>query len=321
MDSILAPPLTEEELSEWQIDFSLLPGDEFMTSDDEGPPDMTGPGDRETVLPPGDRREGIRHPYTYVHGKRACACLAAVVPIVEKNLRDLGVIKHDLSGLITQGSYNGKRVHASAGTHSGGGVWDVKWSLVNSDAKKQTWMKAGIIPFDRQTIDAPVSKWPPHGHIVVAGCPHRARSAAEQEKAARLGLNGLANRGCFRGHCGRIITWTEAMHPSPPPPPPPPPPRDPTPKPWPHIGEDGDRGPQTMDRLRMQLKLKPTGSGDWSHWDVIALLIWLGEPCTDTAVITPIALLKLQHRVGAKPTGRWDEATTRHLQHYLNQNR
>lgn len=200
--------------------------------------------------------------------------------------------------------------------------WDVKSRLVDTDDKKRAWARAGIIPFDRRTSDAPVSKWPNHGHVVVAGCTHRTPSAKEQEKAARLGRNALRNDKPFRGNCGPIITWQEALDqqsdvvvvtPEIP--------RCSTPKPWPLIAEDGKLGPRTMDRLRMQLDLAPTGSGQWSHWDVDALLLWLCEPCTKPAVISAVAVLKLQYRVKTKADGNWGPVTTRALQKYLNKYR
>ena len=42
-----------------------------------------------------------------VRGKRACACMAVAILRVEAGLRALGVIKVDLSGLVTQGAWNG----------------------------------------------------------------------------------------------------------------------------------------------------------------------------------------------------------------------
>lgn len=147
-------------------------------------------------------------PIRWVRGKRACACWEQVVPIIERELIALGAIKSDLSGLITQGSYN-TSVAASGSTHSGGGVWDVKHYLVNTDAKKRAWLAGGAIPFERTRADA---NWPNHGHVVLAGCPHLADSAARQVTAARNGRNALRSNGSFRGLGGKpeIITWQEA---------------------------------------------------------------------------------------------------------------
>ena len=148
----------------------------------------------------------------WLHGRRACPCWAAILPGLEADLRASGFIRQDLSGLITQGAYN-TSVAASGSTHSGGGVWDVRHSLVDTDAKRRIWLKWGVVPFDRRTADAPVTRWPNHGHMVVAGCPHLAASAARQVTQACLGRNALVGNGPFRGLGGRpkIITYREAL--------------------------------------------------------------------------------------------------------------
>lgn len=148
--------------------------------------------------------------YIRLHGMKACSCQQKTLPYLERDLRAAGLIIKDLSGLITQQAYN-STVNASGSTHDGGGVWDVVHRLVDTDAKKKIWMKHGWIPFDRRTIDAPVSKWPNHGHMVVAGCIHRDPSAVKQEVSARAGRNALANNGPFRGNPGPIITWAQAI--------------------------------------------------------------------------------------------------------------
>lgn len=148
--------------------------------------------------------------YITLHGKRACSCQQKTLPYLERDLRAAGLIIKDLSGLITQQAYN-STVNASGSTHDGGGVWDVVHRLVDTDAKKKIWARNGWIPFDRRTIDAPRSKWPNHGHMVVAGCPHRDASAVKQEASARAGRNALANNGPFRGNPGPIITWAQAV--------------------------------------------------------------------------------------------------------------
>lgn len=145
-----------------------------------------------------------------LHGKKACTCQQKTLPYLERDLRAAGLIIKDLSGLITQQAYN-STVDASGSTHDGGGVWDVVHRLVDTDAKKRIWARHGWIPFDRRTEDAPISKWPDHGHMVVAGCPHRDASAMKQEASARAGRNALANNGPFRGDCGPIITWEQAL--------------------------------------------------------------------------------------------------------------
>lgn len=149
-----------------------------------------------------------------VRGKRACRCMATAIPRVEAGLRALGVIRDDMSGLVTQGAWNGGAgaVAASAGTHAGGGVWDVDPKLVDTDAKRAAWWAAGIVPFYRITADAPVSQWPPHGHVVTIGCPHLAPSAAAQIEQARKGRNALQNSGPFRGSIpSPIRAWDQVQ--------------------------------------------------------------------------------------------------------------
>ena len=153
---------------------------------------------------------GTMSPIVTLHGKKACTCQQKTLPYLERDLRAAGLIVKDLSGLITQQAYN-STVNASGPTHDGGGVWDVEHRLVDTDAKKRIWARHGWIPFDRRTIDAPISQWPNHGHMVVAGCDHRDASAMKQEASARAGRNALANNGPFRGDCGPIITWEQAL--------------------------------------------------------------------------------------------------------------
>lgn len=261
----------------------------------------------------------LAQPYVWFRGKKSCNCLVQAIPIAEKGLRALGVIKKDLTGMISQGSYN-TSVAQSAGTHSGGGTWDVTWSLVNSDAKKRAWFNAGIIPFERTKADS--VNWNNHGHLVVVGCPHRARSAVAQELAAKRGENALSNRGPFRGwRPSTIIAWSTAVRMQQAAKAAPKIPRVYTPKPWPWIATDGVLGAKTLNRLRMQLSVAVTGIPKLMHYDVAALLVWLGEPYVGSGILTKEAVYKLQYRVGAKQDGDWGPATTAALQKYLNRNR
>jgi peptidoglycan hydrolase-like protein with peptidoglycan-binding domain len=146
-----------------------------------------------------------------IHSRRGCTCQRDTLPKIEAELRALGVIIQDLAGLITQQAYN-STVSASKSTHGGGGVWDVPARLVDTDEKRAVWLKWGWVPFYRVTADAPVSKWAPHGHLVVIGCTHRALSAVAQEESFRRGRNGLANNGPFRGKLPAVIrTWAQAL--------------------------------------------------------------------------------------------------------------
>lgn len=142
----------------------------------------------------------------WVSGKKACPCMKEGIAGVEADLRAMGVIKKDLTGLITQGSYN-NTVAESGNTHSGGGVWDVKWKLVNTDKKKAVWFKWGFIPFERGPLDGMVY----HGHVVTVGCKHLDPSAARQVTSARKGKNALRIPKTFRGKMFPIISWDQAI--------------------------------------------------------------------------------------------------------------
>lgn len=270
--------------------------------------------------------------YTRVHGKKACSCIVATIKPLERDLVKAGVIKKDLSGLITQGSYNGT-VAASGSTHDGGGVWDVAHFLVDTDAKKEIWFRNGWLPMDRRPVDAPRSKWKAHGHVKVAGCPHADRSAKAQEAAIRRGRNGLANNGKFRGTLFPIVTWDEVVA------------REAglavdaivagqaslwaskiprvyTPKgQWPLVPVAGAQSAAVMDRLRMQLSLKPTGKAAWTHYDVAALKVWLNQPYVGVGVLDTLDVYALQSRVKVRQTGKLDAPTWTALAQYLNKHR
>ena len=142
-----------------------------------------------------------------VHGKRACDCQVKILPLLESKLRAAGAVKQDLSGLITQGAYS-TGVAASAGTHAGGGVLDVKWSTVDTAAKLKAWRECGYTMSPRLESEGP---WPRHGHGVLIGCPHLSPTAARQVVAYRQGRNGLSNQGRDRGPRVRFVTWQQAI--------------------------------------------------------------------------------------------------------------
>lgn len=155
----------------------------------------------------------------YVHGRRACPCQAATLPMIEARLRAIGAITTDLFGMITQQAYSAG-VAASAGTHDGGGVWDVKASLADTPAKRRAWRESGVAMWYRPYIK---DKWPAHGHGVWIGCPHLqgkagtngktwVHGALKQVEYYRLGLDGLAGKGKDAGPLVRpIVTWQTAL--------------------------------------------------------------------------------------------------------------
>lgn len=144
---------------------------------------------------------------TTVYGYASCGCQAASLPMIEARLREVGGIRRDLSGLITQGAYS-TSVSASAGTHSGGGVWDVAWSTVDTDVKVLAWRESGVAMFPR----TPDQGFPYHGHGVWLGCPHLSPSAAKQLDDYRAGLNALVTRlHDLSPRPDRLLTWEQAL--------------------------------------------------------------------------------------------------------------
>lgn len=143
-----------------------------------------------------------------VYGKRTCACVKQALPLVEARLVKAGYIKKDMSGLITQGGYNNGAVAASAGTHDGGGVIDVKAALVDTEAKRRIWRKSGWAMWHRRTWEG---NWPEHGHGVLIGCDHLTTGASRQVVSYRAGKNGLANNGADQGPRVTILTWEQAL--------------------------------------------------------------------------------------------------------------
>lgn len=96
------------------------------------------------------------------------------------------ILGYELS--ITQGSYNAGRVSASAGTHDGGGVVDLKaW---DADAKVRALRAVGFAAWRRLPHEGP---WPEHIHAVLIGNAKLSAGARRQVDAYLAGRNGLAN--------------------------------------------------------------------------------------------------------------------------------
>lgn len=115
-------------------------------------------------------------------GKRVDALTKAAIVEAEKRLG------YELS--ITQGSYNAGAVSASAGTHDGGGVIDLRaWDWPN---KVRVLRDVGFAAWYRDPSEGP---WPAHIHAVLIGNERLAPSAARQVEAYYAGRNGLANYG------------------------------------------------------------------------------------------------------------------------------
>lgn len=141
------------------------------------------------------------------YGVKMCPCMIATLPMVEGRLTALGLIEHDLSGLIYQGCWN-SGVAASAGTHDGGGAIDVHPSIATSDAALRAWRESGVAMWHRNPIPG---LWGEHAHGIWLGCPHLSSGAEAQVAQYRTGHNGLANWGPDTGPDVPFITWQDAL--------------------------------------------------------------------------------------------------------------
>lgn len=110
----------------------------------------------------------------------------------------------------TQGCYSGS-VSASAGTHSGGGVFDFSvrgLSLSQINRRVRSLRRVGFAAWHRVPSEGP---WNAHIHAVAVGCDDLAPSAERQVAALRRGRNGLrSNRSDrHRGMNLPVITWEQ----------------------------------------------------------------------------------------------------------------
>lgn len=143
----------------------------------------------------------------HVHGKQACSCQVKTLEMIESRLRAIGAIKQDLSRLITQQAFS-TDVKASGGTHDGGGVWDVKFTVVDTIEKRRAWRESGAWATFRTKDQGP---WPDHGHVNGVGCPHMSEPAKRQVKKYRRGLNGLKGDGPDQAPRLKVVTWEQAL--------------------------------------------------------------------------------------------------------------
>lgn len=134
-------------------------------------------------------------------GRPACPCLAAWLPVFERELLDRGVIKHsiDIAQLIGGAA-------ASGGTHAEGGAFDI-WQhddvtvwVARQMGADATWARTtGSFANNR------------HAHGVLTGCPHNgpARYQIDEVRAGGDGLVGSAPDPGPRPLSGR--TWREGI--------------------------------------------------------------------------------------------------------------
>jgi len=100
---------------------------------------------------------------------------------------------------VTQGSYNAGGVGASAGTHDGGGVIDLRATTLNESQRLATVVGLRIIGFAAWLRTPSQGDWPYHIHAVAIGDQELSDSAARQVVAYKSGRNGLANNGVDDG--------------------------------------------------------------------------------------------------------------------------
>jgi hypothetical protein len=102
---------------------------------------------------------------------------------------------------LAQGSYNAGGVSASAGTHDGGGVVDVRVSDLTVNEREivlRALKNAGFAAWYRKPV---VNLWGPHIHAVLRGDKELAGGAAAQVlsfDANRDGLKGQAWDATYR---------------------------------------------------------------------------------------------------------------------------
>lgn len=110
---------------------------------------------------------------------------------------------------ITQGSYNAGKVSASAGTHDGGGVVDLRaWDW---QSKVRALRLSGFVAWHRNPSEGP---WPEHIHAVLMDNRKLSAGARTQIAEYHRGENGLANHHAdphqgfvFRGFAWPYYGW------------------------------------------------------------------------------------------------------------------
>ena len=119
---------------------------------------------------------------------KACSCIQASWTTITRLAAAKGLIKQQID--VTQGSYS-TSVSASASTHAGGGVLDVR---VTGRALDTLLEECGIAAYERTEADG----FTPHSHILWIGCPHLHSSAAAQVTSWKNKRNGLRSNALDR---------------------------------------------------------------------------------------------------------------------------
>lgn len=109
--------------------------------------------------------------------------------------------------LLAQGSYNRGGVGASAGTHDGGGVVDLRTVILSEDERKQmvkSLRRAGFAAWFRPAV---AGLWGQHVHAVLLGDKEASSQAQQQMQAYIDGRNGLAGNGPDTGWRPKELRW------------------------------------------------------------------------------------------------------------------
>jgi hypothetical protein len=159
-----------------------------------------------------------------LRGVYACPCIKESLGEIERDFRVKGLIPADknlqTASRIAQGAYH-TGVAASAGTHDGGGVWDISvqgWSEGQVEDVVKILRAHGVAAWYRTSNKASMGVEAegfssPHIHCVWNGCPHLTQIAANQLVAYKAGRNGLKGNAKDTGVnvCGRIVTWQQGL--------------------------------------------------------------------------------------------------------------
>lgn len=111
----------------------------------------------------------------------SCTCMQIWWPLVTKMAQKRGIVLTQID--VSQGSYN-TSVSASADTHSGGGVLDLRQYSMSLDDLLE---EAGAASFVRLPADG----FTYHTHMILIGCPHLPDSAKRQVEQWKAGRNAL----------------------------------------------------------------------------------------------------------------------------------
>ncbi|MEV0068980.1 MULTISPECIES: peptidoglycan-binding protein [unclassified Amycolatopsis] len=119
-----------------------------------------------------------------------------------------GLLGRQLS--LTQGSYNPGGVDASAGTHDGGGTFDVSVSGLSTATRTSVVKTLRQVGFAAWLRTPEQADWGYHIHAVAISDPDLSSGAQHQTGDYYLGLNGLAGRGADDGPAvNPKKTWEE----------------------------------------------------------------------------------------------------------------